>query len=172
MWSGKKKLYRSVNSTSRNCPNYCISMLCCQQRIVGFLAWFLMSKTFSSSSSSTRFRLWKQNMCTVRGELCIVSGSTRLLYKLWTSFGYAWAQMLCSMPQKHVRNGGFQVSNIFASNFCLNMIVKTSRKFLNNLEYSKASTLLSEKKKALKLVSIGANAKRKQKHKRATFIFQ
>lgn len=126
-------------------------------------------ENFSSSSSSTRFRLRKQNMCTVRGELCIVSGSTRLLYKLWTSFGYAWAQMLCSMPQKHVRNGGFQVSNIFASNFAKTWLSKQPESSLRILSTRKHRR---SNQKTLKLLSIGAKAKRKQKHKRATFIFQ
>lgn len=93
--------------------NYCISLLYCQHQIA---ISPLLSQTFLSLSA---FRLRKQNMCTVRGELCIVSGPTRLLYKLWTSFGYAWAQMLCCMSQKHVRNGRLQVSNIFVYNFFL-----------------------------------------------------
>lgn len=106
-----------------SCSNYCIFLLYCQRQIV---ISPLLSQTFLSLSA---FRLRKQNMCTVRGELCIVSGPTRLLYKLWTSFGYAWAQMLCCMSQKHVRNGRLQVSNIFVYNFpSANMIVITSKK--------------------------------------------
>lgn len=58
-----------------------------------FLSIFSQSNYISSVC-----RLRKQNMCTVRGELCIVSGQERLLHIVWTSFGYAWAQVLCSMP--------------------------------------------------------------------------
>lgn len=120
-------------------------------------------------------RLRKQNMCTVRGQLCIVSGSSRLLYKLWTSFGYAWAQMLCSMSQEHVRNGRLQVSNI-ALNFTTTWFDKQCWWF-----HCRSSSILLRRKQStrndqdlLKLSSIDVSVrhemrKLKQKHKRLLF---
>lgn len=108
-------------------------------------------------------------MCSVRGELCIVSRPSRLLYKLRTSFGYAWAQMLCSMPEEHVRDGRLQVSNI-ALNFRQHDTTNISLPLVPCSQDANEHSKQSEITQTLSIVAATERKKeKKQKHKPLLF---